>query len=74
MVWIEYRTGKRQTANNPAYSSKSYEPKNSSKTIQNDNGVTINIANIENNTDQDIPQVLEEAAWIMERERKRLDG
>lgn len=62
------------TPNNPAYSSKSYEPKNSSKTIQNDNGVTINIANIENNTDQDIPQVLEEAAWIMERERKRLDG
>lgn len=62
------------TLNNPSFGSGGYTGQNSSKTIQNDNGVTIHIEKIENNTDQDIPQALEEAAWIIDRERKRLDG
>lgn len=43
-----------------------------SKTIQNDNGTTIHIDKIENHSDSDIPKILEEAAWIMERERSKL--
>lgn len=44
------------------------------RTIHHDNGVTIHIENIENNSDGDIPKILEEAAWIMGRDRVRLDG
>lgn len=37
-------------------------------------GVTINIGTIENNTEHDIPRILEEASWIMRGEEKRLNG
>lgn len=45
----------------------------STKTIQNDNGVSIHIEKVENNTEGDIEEVLQEAAWILNRERGRLD-
>lgn len=44
-----------------------------SKVITNDNGVTINIETIENNTDSDVPSILEQAAWIVQREEGRLE-
>lgn len=44
-------------------------------TYHNDNGVTLTIENIENNSDSDIPRILEESAWIIEgKKRGRLDG
>lgn len=43
---------------------------NTSRTITNDNGVTLNIEKIENNTSDDIPELLEEMAWILNRERR----
>jgi len=48
-------------------------PVSQSKTIRNDNGVSIHIEKIENQSNSDIPRILEEAAWIMNRERSRLD-
>ena len=45
----------------------------STTTNNNDNGVSINIEKIENHTDQDIPRAMEEMAWIMGREGKKLD-
>ncbi|WP_277630402.1 phage tail protein [Atopococcus tabaci] len=44
----------------------------SNTNVTNDNGVTIHIEKIENYSDSDIPRILEEAAWIMGREDKRL--
>lgn len=41
-------------------------------TVTNDNGMAIHIGNIENNSDSDIPKILEEAAWIMSRDKRRL--
>ena len=35
---------------------------------------TINIEKIENNTDSDIPRILEQSQWILDRQRGRLDG
>lgn len=43
------------------------------KVINNDKGNTIVIHKIENYADTDIPKILEESAWIMDRERRRLD-
>lgn len=37
-------------------------------------GPTINIGTIENYTEYDIPKILEEASWIMQGERGRLNG
>ncbi|GAB2499536.1 tape measure protein [Alkalibacterium psychrotolerans] len=45
-------------------------PVSQSKTIRNDNGVTLHIEKIENHSDSDIPRILEQAAWIMDRERR----
>src|SRR5690625_2169644 len=46
--------------------------KPSTKTITNNNNPVINIEKIENHSDSDIPQILEESAWILSREDKRL--
>jgi phage-related protein len=35
---------------------------------------TINIEKIENNSDSDIPRILEQSQWILDRQRGRLDG
>lgn len=43
-----------------------------SKTINNNNQPIIHIEKIENHSDSDIPKILEESAWIMGREDKRL--
>lgn len=50
-----------------------YSGTTDSRTIHHDNGVTIHIENIENKSDSDIPRILEESAWIMGRERGRLE-
>lgn len=56
--------------------STSYAGSGSSKgtntTVTNDNGVVIHIEKIENHSDSDIPKILEEAAWILSRQEKRL--
>ena len=44
--------------------------RNDSRTITNDNGVKLNIEKIENNTSDDIPELLEEVAWILNRKRR----
>lgn len=43
-------------------------------TNNNDNGVKIIIENIENNSESDIPKILEQAGWIIDRKRGRMDG
>ncbi len=50
-----------------------YSGTTDSRTIHHDNGVAIHIENIENYSDSDIPRILEESAWIIGRERSRLD-
>ena len=50
-----------------------FSSNNTTKTINNNNKPTINIEKIENYSDTDVPRVLEESAWIMDRERRRLD-
>lgn len=46
--------------------------KPSTKTITNNNNPVIHIEKIENYSDSDIPRILEESAWILSREDKRL--
>lgn len=41
-------------------------------TVTNDNSMAVHIGNVENNSDSDIPKILEEAAWIMSRDKRRL--
>ncbi|MBW4827653.1 MAG: tape measure protein [Clostridiaceae bacterium] len=50
-----------------------FSSNNTTKTINNNNKPTIHIEKIENYSDTDVPRVLEESAWIMDRERRRLD-
>lgn len=45
---------------------------NSNKQVTNNNTPTIHIDTIVNNTDSDIPRILEQAAWIMSRDKGRL--
>jgi len=54
----------------PMYNPKQKNDRNSA--VTNDNGVVINIEKIENNSDSDIPKILEEAAWILSRDKRRL--
>lgn len=42
--------------------------------ISHDNGVSIHIDKIENYSDSDIPQIMQESAFILSREGRRLDG
>lgn len=50
-----------------------YNSTTDKRTIRNDNGATINIEKIENYSDSDIPRIMEESAFILGREGKRLD-
>ncbi len=50
-----------------------FSSNSTTKTINNNNKPTIHIEKIENYSDTDVPRVLEESAWIMDRERRRLD-
>lgn len=50
-----------------------YGGSNTNRTVNNNNGMSITIEKIENYSDSDIPTILEQSAWIMDRERGRLD-
>lgn len=49
-----------------------YNNTKSPSTVTNHHKPTVNIEKIENHSDSDIPKILEESAWIMSREDKRL--
>src|SRR5690625_2252900 len=54
------------------YSVNNYSSYGGSKTIYNNSRPMIHIEKIENYSEHDIPRILEESAWILSREGKRL--